>query len=535
MSDTSFIKLTSDDEIYVRQGNVTDIYITQDLIVKLDSDDGEAYESMEKLSDDLGVINKLDKWIITDTKLHKEFIGKTLEELCKHLNKEEELVEEKAELVEEISIKDESVESLNSGEDTSTKLLNKTSEIVLDTMKELNKEIDELEKDNLLSKSDITKVRQAYTRAKAITYAIMENSEQVRDNLDSLSGELSSKLVEIREEIGQISKVIGILTVKLENILLNKKSDSQSNKDDTEVVRLELKPEERFDKIVKLENGITFNTLKKLMKVKGAILIKGAPGSGKTTAMEYFAKEIVASENGNKEQIMFVQFSSSYSYTHIIDGIMPNKENGSWEIKEGTLKKLCNKALKNPDKQYFYLIDEINRADTENVVGELLNCIERRGKEIVTKSGNILIIPKNVCIIATMNEFDSGTKKLDSATLSRFAIVNMTTVDMDAEFILRKTGVWDKASDKLKEAVDWLIIWLGDINKQLEKSEYLGKENCIGMRDLFTSYENISELKEVVKYCILENINRNKKTLSDECIAEVEKITGNIKNYFNIK
>lgn len=532
MADTSFIDTELKYAITLVQ-NEKRVTVTNDKIFGLNKGIRKDYD---KLSDIEDTSDNLSMWIIKSSKDFPEFIGKSLKDLCDYINKDkvEQIEKEVSNIEEDVVIDTDMYMEYGYDADITEEVDNKSLNNMNNIMDELNSAIIELENNNILSKADIIKIKQAYSRVKVIVNAMINSSKQTENNVNSLSAELGKNLIDIKKEINQVSQTILILIAKLEKMILKKNTECSASVKEIDT-KLELKTEERFDKMVKLEDGVTFETLKTLMRAKGAILIKGAPGCGKTTAMEYFAKEVVVSENGDESQIMFVQFSPSYSYSHIIDGIMQDKEDGIWKLKDGTLKILCRKALENPDKQYFYLIDEINRADTENVVGELLNCIERRGKEIITKSGEVMIIPRNVCIIATMNEFDTGTNKLDSATLSRFAIITMNDIDMNAEFILRKNGIWDKSSDKLKDAVDWLVIWISDINKCLEKSEYLGKENCIGMRDLFTHYTNVNELKEIVKYCIIENINRNKKTLNSDDTEKVEATIKDIKSYFNIK
>lgn len=528
MADTSFIKLKQNEEIEVRQGNKT-VTIANEEIYDFD---GVEYKDMNDLSLCTHTSARLETWTIVSSMNYPQFEGKSLKSLCEFL-KVEQIESVKNEEV-DIEINDEeqyteeetAVE--NSEETENEEIVEETvTETVLTWIDEINDELDKLEQDNLLSKAELVKIRILTKEAHSLTYALLGNEDRVCEKLEELNKEL-------KKELGSISCAIYSAVGEIKTLLKNKdKEVEQENKEETrEEAPKQLEYNKKFDEEVRLEEGITLDTLKTLMRVKGAILIKGAPGSGKTTAMEHFAKTVVAEQNGTEDQIEFVQFSSSYSYTHIIDGLV--SEDGIWKIKDGTLQKLCKKALLNPDKQYFYLIDEINRADTESVVGELLNCIERRDKEITTKNGNKMRVPKNVCIVATMNEFDSGTKKLDSATLSRFAIIDMNETNMDAEFILKKTGVWNKASKELKDAVDELIILIYQTNEILKKSEYLGNENCIGMRDLFTSYETLDELRDIVKYCIIKNIERNNKVISVEDQIEVNDYIKEIKKYIKI-
>lgn len=150
---------------------------------------------------------------------------------------------------------------------------------------------------------------------------------------------------------------------------------------------------------------------------------------------DYKVKHDISDDNADNGQIEFVTFHQSYGYEEFIEGIKPRTENGEirYEIADGVFKKFCKKAENNPDKNYVFIIDEINRGNISKIFGELITLIEdtkRIGaaeemRATLPYSGESFGVPDNVYILGTMNTADRSISLMDTALRRRFRFVEM--------------------------------------------------------------------------------------------------------------
>lgn len=179
---------------------------------------------------------------------------------------------------------------------------------------------------------------------------------------------------------------------------------------------------------------------------KGKNLIYyGAPGTGKTYALRKNIEALVTDED---KQLAFVQFHPSYAYEDFIEGIKPDgiRDDGVLRLalKNGVFKTFCESAAQDEEAYlaaekkepgsglkeygYFFVADEINRAELSRVLGELLYCLEYRGKggSIKTQYASLradnpsFYIPENLFFIGTMNDVDRSIDSFDLALRRRF-------------------------------------------------------------------------------------------------------------------
>lgn len=158
---------------------------------------------------------------------------------------------------------------------------------------------------------------------------------------------------------------------------------------------------------------------------KGQAILYGPPGTGKTFIAHHLARHLVSGGDGFSQ---LLQFHPAYSYEEFIQGLRPQPAANAFAftMQPGRFLTFCREAAGRMGVCVL-IIDEINRANLAQVLGELLYLLEYREAQIkLAGSDTLFSIPANVRILGTMNTADRSIALVDNALRRRFAFLRVT-------------------------------------------------------------------------------------------------------------
>ena len=280
------------------------------------------------------------------------------------------------------------------------------------------------------------------------------------------------------------------------------------------------------------------------------IIFYGAPGTGKTYTVKKMIKRLCSDDIDAYE---WVQFHPSFAYEDFIDGIKPvGIEDGKIEMKlvNGVFKDFCIRAKKYPEKKFYFVADEINRANVSSVFGEVLSCLEKdyrddpesQKRDNLIKTQNSALetkekayfydevkgakfgIPKNLYFIGMMNDTDKTIDSFDLAFRRRF-----NWIRMECDYDVLENYLTDiKDSEKFIKNVEKL-------NEYISKKLKLGKSFEFGHSffmniDAYKDNDKI-DVEKLFNERLLPNLTEYLRTFfSDE--DEIENKLKEAKNIF---
>ena len=227
------------------------------------------------------------------------------------------------------------------------------------------------------------------------------------------------------------------------------------------------------------------------------IIYYGVPGCGKSNKIDEKTKNVP------DEQKMRVVFHPEYTNADFVGQILPvqTADGIDYRFKAGPFSRILKRALKNPEKPYYLIIEEINRGNAVAIFGDLFQLLDRKNDgwssyfvenldlnsfirsqddkysdkdaESRVLIGNIdftenipIRLPPNLSIYATMNTSDQNVFILDNAFQRRW------------DMVLVKNEFGDD-SENQKQAIieDSKITWKTFQKKINEKISQFSKEN----------------------------------------------------------
>lgn len=177
-------------------------------------------------------------------------------------------------------------------------------------------------------------------------------------------------------------------------------------------------------------SDISALSIERLQEIEDALLTKqqivltGPPGTSKTYIAQLFARYFAVQREGHSQGSHSTLFMhANWAYEDFFEGIKPFTADGvlKFEPKLGYFLEWVQSLQGLPaNARHVLVLDEINRCDTAAVLGELLQLLEYRGREVRLLSGRLFRFPSNVYIIGTMNSADRSIGRLDLALRRRF-------------------------------------------------------------------------------------------------------------------
>lgn len=167
------------------------------------------------------------------------------------------------------------------------------------------------------------------------------------------------------------------------------------------------------------------------------VILQGPPGTGKTWLAKRLAFALIGLKDA--EAVRSVQFHPGTSYEDFVRGWRPSSA-GTLELVDGPLLQHANRARDYPDIEHVLIIEEFNRGNPAQALGEMLTLLENTKRSehealeltYMHEDEPAFFLPENLYVIGTMNTADRSLALVDFALRRRFAFFDLAPQLNDA-------------------------------------------------------------------------------------------------------
>lgn len=267
------------------------------------------------------------------------------------------------------------------------------------------------------------------------------------------------------------------------------------------------------------------------------VLLYGVPGVGKSHEIQ----EKYCDDDTRMERVVF---HPDYTYSDFVGQILPRVIDGQlkYVFTPGPFTKILKKAWENPDKEYYLIIEEINRGNAPAIFGEIFQLLDRKSEDahkfspseygeseyaitnydvaaiVYGDEEHSVRIPSNMWILATMNTADQNVFTLDTAFQRRWNMKQMRNNVMSA----------GHARDKIEGSeIQWgaFALVINDMVTEINIDMASSEDKRLGA--YFVKHAELSSKKfpeKVLKYLWDDAFKMDKESVFDEKFKSLESV-----------
>ena len=216
------------------------------------------------------------------------------------------------------------------------------------------------------------------------------------------------------------------------------------------------------------------------LRTKKNLILQGPPGTGKTWLARRLAFALIGQRDDRK--VRAVQFHPNLSYEDFVRGWRPSGD-GRLELVDGPFVEMIKAAAEYPTSRHAVVIEEINRGNPAQILGEMLTLLEvdkRTPNEALELSyrrsdGERVFIPDNLYVIGTMNIADRSLALVDLALRRRFAFIDLEPAlgQPWRDWVQAQCGIESDILEEIEKRLDAL-------NNDISADAGLGRQFRVG-------------------------------------------------------